>query len=315
MLKTIIFTIIATFIVTLSPTTQAYAAASIGRIVHSYGPAWVQRGAVRESATKGQVVLRNDSIVTGARGRVKIIMSDGSKVYVGSKSRVSLRKYSMRGGKLFNARINMLWGKARFFVNKLTTRGSSFRVRTPTAVLGVRGTEFIVLVPPTPEVLALAFADITLADIPQLPTSTILSEGAVDVSFGETGKVERLLPGHTAHVNKEGKVTLQKTKKDDAEIKDLKPEKDPVGRMGNGKNPDKKDTLGVQRAPNSPKARDLPKRPAKLNLGDAIQANIADIPSDTVNAIQNLDNTTEIIINPSFVAPGATAPTDAPIGQ
>ena len=303
MLKTLMFIIIATFFVIISPTTQVYAASSIGRIVHSYGPAWVQRGAVRESATKGQVVLRNDSIVTGARGRVKIIMSEGSKVYVGAKSRVSLRKYSMRGGKLFNARINMLWGKARFFVNKLTTRGSSFRVRTPTAVLGVRGTEFIVLVPPTPEVLALAFADITLADMPALPTSTILSEGAVDVSFGETGKVERLLPGHTAHVDKGGKVTLQKTKKGDAEIRDLEPEKGQVDKMDKGEKSNKGGATVIYKNPKLHKVRDLPKRPVKLNISDTIQANIGDIPSDTVNAIQNLDNTTEIIIKPSFVAP------------
>ena len=88
MLKTLILTMVAMFVITLTPTTQAYAAASIGRIVHTYGPAWIQRGTTRERATKGQVVLRNDSIVTGSRGRVKIIMGDGSKVYIGNKSSI-----------------------------------------------------------------------------------------------------------------------------------------------------------------------------------------------------------------------------------
>jgi len=307
MLKTLLLTMVATFVITLTPATQAYAASNIGRIVHTYGPAWIQRGATRERAAKGQVVLRNDSIVTGARGRVKIIMGDGSKVYIGAKSRVSLRKYAMRGGKLLNARINMLWGKARFFVNKLSSRSSTFRVRTPTAVLGVRGTEFIVIVPPTPEVLDLAFADITLADIPPLPTSTILSEGAVDVSFGETGKIERLLPGHTAKVDKNGNVTIEETKKGDAEIKDVKPSKgdfDKMDKDSKGGKPAKEGTSGFQSKPNKPsKVRDLPKRPAKHDIGDAIKANIDDIPTEIVNAIQNLDNTTEIIIQPSFVAP------------
>lgn len=311
MLKTLILTMAAALMLTLIPSSQVYAAASIGRIVHTYGPAWIQRGTTRERAIKGQVVLRNDSIVTGSRGRVKIIMGDGSKVYIGAKSRVSLRKYSLRGGKLLNARINMLWGKARFFVNKLSPKNASFRVRTPTAVLGVRGTEFIVLVPPTPEVLDLAFADITLDDIPPLPTSTILSEGAVDVSAGENGQVQRLLPGNTAKVDKGGKVTIQETKKGDADIKDVQPTKGSVDKLGKGSKGDKAskgDTPNLQGKSKPPKLRDLPKRPKKHALGDVIKANIDDIPTDIVNAIQNLDNTTEIIIKPSFVAPDTTAP-------
>ncbi len=303
MLKILTLTITVILMATLMPTSKAYAAASIGRIVHTYGPAWVQRGITREKATKGQVVLRNDAVVTGARGRVKIIMSDGSKVYIGAKSRVSLRKYSLRGGKLLNARINMLWGKARFFVNKLTSKNASFRVRTPTAVLGVRGTEFIVLVPPTPEVLNLAFANITLDDIPPLPTSTILSEGAVDVSAGEHGQVQMLLPGNTATIDKGGKVTIQETQKGDADIQDIKSKQDNLDKLD-------KDAEGTAPDPQTklspPKIQNLPKRPEKHNINDALKVNTDAIPTDIVNAIQNLDNTTEIIIKPSFVAPDTT---------
>ncbi|MDQ6988802.1 MAG: FecR domain-containing protein [Mariprofundaceae bacterium] len=216
MLKTFSSSIIVLCLFTLIPSSQVYAASGVGRIVHTYGPAWIERGETREKIRKGRVVLRNDSIITGARGRVKLIMGDGSKVYVGAKSRISLRKYSLRGKKLLNASINMLWGKARFFVNKLASRNASFRVQTSTAVLGVRGTEFSVWVPPTPELLSRAFDHITLADIPPLPTRTVLMEGAVDIENG-LGIQYRLTPGNTADVDINRKIQVRQTNSKDLE--------------------------------------------------------------------------------------------------
>jgi hypothetical protein len=298
MLKPLCFSLMMMLSLIAIPTSHVYAASSIGRIVHTYGPAWVQRGATREKATKGQVVLRNDSIVTGPRGRVKIVMGDGSKVYIGAKSRVSLRKYSLRGSKLLSASIHMLWGKARFFVNKLKTRGSFFRVRTPTAVLGVRGTKFLVLVPPTPELLNRAFDNITLEDIPTLPTRTILSEGAVDVSVGDSIP-KQLLPGHTALVGKDGKIIIRETSEDDAKFKGEKGELDDLG----------KEEHQSKDKPKPPTARDHPRPPRKSKSDAARKArkgkldrpHLEGSPQDAVNAVQNLNNTTEIIIKTNYV--------------
>jgi len=310
MLRAFLFIFTAFFTILLIPTPQVDAASSIGRIVHTYGPAWVQRGTTRERAEKGQVVLRNDSIVTGSRGRVKIIMGDGSKVYIGAKSRVSLRKYSLRGTKLLNASISMLWGKARFFVSKLTAKGSSFRVRTPTAVLGVRGTEFIVLVPPTPEVLAMAFDDITLEDIPPLPTSTVLTEGAVDVMVGDAAP-EKLTPGNTVHIDKEGKTSFEETKKGDAEMEDVSVKEAGPGKSSKG---DKLRALQEEfkDKPKPIKNQKHPERPGGGKFEGVDKPKLDEVPDAAVNALQNLDDTTEIIIKPSFVAPDLTppAPTD-----
>ncbi len=316
MLKSLFLSILAITMLTAIPQTKVYAAASIGRIVHTYGPAWVQRGTVREKAEKGQIVLRNDTIVTGKRGRVKIIMGDGSKVYIGAKSRVSLRKYALRGTKLLNASINMLWGKARFLVSKLKSSGASFRVRTPTAVLGVRGTEFVVIVPPTPELLNNAFDNITLADIPPLPTRTVLTEGAVDVSVGDAAP-ERLLPGHTALIDKGGKVKIRETHENDA---DFKGDEDKAGDLD-------KDKTKERFLPKPPSIRERLEHKGREGINregerehgregirDEIRQHINIDPEDTHNAIQNLDrdDKTEIIIKPSFVAPDAANTPPAP---
>ncbi len=308
MLKTILFLILTLLSITTIPNTQVYAAASIGRIVHTDGPAWVQRGTTREKAEKGQIVLRNDAIITGSRGRVKIIMSDGSKVYIGSKSRVSLRKYSLRGTNLLNARINMLWGKARFFVNKLSGKDSSFRVRTPTAVLGVRGTEFIVLVPPTPKVLELAFEDIRLADVPQLPTRAILSEGAIDVSTGRTDAMERLLPGHTASIDKGGNITIKKTEKDDTTWQNRNgSSKGAHPTSSNRPNQTANDDIKNTPKPQPLKHLEQLSNTLPQNLDKPL---LDEIPQDAINALQNMENTTKIIIQPSFVEPPANSPTN-----
>ncbi len=304
MLKTISLSILTLLIITFLPNTQAYAA-GVGRIAHTYGPAWVQRGITREKAEKGFVVLAKDTIITGSRGRVKIIMGDGSKVYIGAKSRVSLRKYSLKGTKLLNATVNMFWGKVRFFVNKLTTRGASFNVRTSTAVLGVRGTEFIVIVLPTAEVLEDPFRPITLVDMPRLPTRTILTEGGVDVGgIGDVAGVKmptvRLTPGNTANVGKDGHVEVRETLGDD--VHNLNSPNAPRSNQG-GSNPTPRmdDEGRQQQLPIAPKRErdNLDIKPDRLEFD-----NVPEIDhTNTNNAIQNLESTTEIKITPSFVQP------------
>ena len=124
-----------------------YAASGVGQVVYTTGSAWVERAGEKQTLDRGFQLLSSDFVVTGERGRAKLLMSDGSKVYVGAKSRLGLSKYSMRGKNLFQASFDMVWGKARFFVNKLVARDASFKVRTSTAVLGVRGTSFLADVP------------------------------------------------------------------------------------------------------------------------------------------------------------------------
>jgi len=318
---------------------QAWAAAGVGRVVYTSGPAWVERGLNREPIEKGLVVLRNDSIITGPRGRVKIVMGDGSKVYVGAKSRVALRQYAMRGEQLITASFNMLWGKARFFVNKLTDKASSFNVRTSTAVLGVRGTEFSVWVPPTPELLNRAFDQLTLADIPPLPTRTILIEGAVDVDTG-TGKAFQLTPGNTVDVDKNRRLSVRKTTVTDLDETE-KPnngqpnEKGTESKEGNKneqqqketpKNPKPSDAKDIMHGDdNKPEFKEKQLPPPSINqpIGNTplpgvktdnepvekteppkVKVDVPEVDSHaTNNAIQTLNTITDVKITPNFVKP------------
>lgn len=304
MFKTFTFFALILISISLFPAQQSFAAAGVGRIAHTYGPTWVERGRQLNKLEKGQVVLRNDSIITGSRGRVKILMRDGSKVYVGAKSRISLRQYTMKKDKLFSATIHMLWGKARFFVNKLTAKNASFRVNTSTAVLGVRGTEFVVSVPPTPELLAKALQHITMADIPALPTRAALIEGSIQISTG-VGKPILLRPGNTADIGTNKKIRTFKTSSDD--IDDHEQSLSPNNKHQGKKKPESDaqqndDDFALTPPPAFNKGK-IPSHMSK-DKRKAIKNRISrPDPSDATNAIQNLSSTTDITIQPSFVKP------------
>lgn len=304
MFKTLLFFTITLITLASLPIQQSFAASGVGRVAHSYGPTWIERGTQLDKLEKGQIVFRNDAIITGSRGRVKIIMRDGSKVYVGAKSRISLRQYTMKKDKLFSATIHMLWGKARFFVNKLTTKNASFRVNTPTAVLGVRGTQFIVSVPPTPELLKKALQHITLRDIPALPTRTALIEGAIQVSTG-IGKPVLLLPGNTADIGANKKIRTFKTSSDDIdkheqEFAPSKNKKTNTSPQANSR--ENEEELSLTPPPMFNKDK-VPSRISKAKRKFIKKQLSRPDPSDTANAFQNLNSTTNITIKPSFVKP------------
>jgi len=272
----------------------AQAESEVGRIVYTKGQAWVQRGDARLAAKNGALMYKDDLIVTGSRGRMKLHMQDKSNVYVGANSRLSLEKYAMDNGNLIEGAFNMFWGKARFFVNKLNEKRSSFSVRTSTAVLGVRGTEFLVLVPPTPELLRRAFEPMDYASLPSLPTRMVLVHGVVEVGTKQ-GFSQRITAGNTAEVDVSGKATVRQTRESDA---DQQPVLKDTGVKG--AEPEQGDAEPeMQRKmlpPPPPKASDAKPEPVAPPVAQPEKTNIT-------NTIQNLGTTTDVKIRPSFVVP------------
>ena len=186
-------------------------------------------------------------------------------------------------------------------MNKLTARNASFKVNTSTAVLGVRGTEFIVSVPPTPELLAKALQHMSMADIPALPTRTALIEGSIQISTG-IGKPILLHPGNTADIGVNKKIRTFKTSSDDIDNHEqgLSPKNSPQ----NKHKADAQDDDDVSLAP--PPTFNKGKAASHIgkNKRKAIKKRISrPDPSDATNAIQNLSSTTDITIKPSFVKP------------
>ncbi len=307
--------ILLTFCMMLfADTGLAQAEAEVGHISFTRGLAWVQRGDTRENAETDALLYKDDVVVTGARGRMKLILKDGSKVYVGSNSRIALNKYAMEGENLVDASFDMFWGRARFFVNKMVVKKSSFSVRTTTAVLGVRGTEFLVLVPPTPELLNRAFEKIDYASLPALPTRMVLIQGIVDVATKQ-GFRQRITAGKTTDIDVSGKATVRETKETDADVDQQlsAPVKTPASKETSGSaatgtvadtGTDTGTDLGTldtlpEQVSTAPPLISKP----KVAAGSTSTAAPPPVNATITNTIQNLGATTDVRIKPSFVVP------------
>lgn len=93
---------------------------------------------------KGTRVHEKDTIKTRNRGHVKILFDDGNVANIKPASEVIVQEYSM--GKDKRALLNLIKGKVRSKVKQKYegSETSYFKVRTKSAVAGVRGTDFVV---------------------------------------------------------------------------------------------------------------------------------------------------------------------------
>jgi hypothetical protein len=121
-------------------------AAEIGQIKLAKGQVAIERQGSTTPATVGARLQTSDVVKTGADSSVGITMDDDSILSAGPNSVLSLDRYE------FDATTNQ--GRFDTSLNKGTLAVISGRiakqspdamtVRTPTAILGVRGTEFVV---------------------------------------------------------------------------------------------------------------------------------------------------------------------------
>jgi hypothetical protein len=123
-------------------------AADAGTIKVSKGDVHIQRAGASLPAPVGAAVRPSDVIVTGADGSAGITFTDNSLVSVGPDTVFAIDKYrfdtTTYAGEFEG---NLKQGKLAAVSGKMVKQSpESMRIRTPSAVMGVRGTEFVVQV-------------------------------------------------------------------------------------------------------------------------------------------------------------------------
>ncbi len=118
----------------------------IGLIKVQAGEVTIERQGARIPAAVGVPVDRGDRIVTGRDGSVGVSFADGAILSAGPGSVLVLDAFnydpSTRAG---NFDVSIRRGTLSAISGKLVTQSpGAMKVRTPTAILGVRGTEFVV---------------------------------------------------------------------------------------------------------------------------------------------------------------------------
>lgn len=124
-----------------------------GEIEDVVGPAKILRSrGSSETVKKGVRVYEGDVVRTTSESRIKIVLNDKSVLILPPDSEVKIEEAKSAsdagGGDALRARrvmIELLKGKVRSHVTKKTNGDENyFKVRTRSAVAGVRGTEFVV---------------------------------------------------------------------------------------------------------------------------------------------------------------------------
>lgn len=112
-------------------------------VLHSHGEVWLDRpGASRQALQAATVLLAGDTVITGPQSSASLRFADGTRTLVGPQSRLQLERLRRLGPSgAVDSRLRQDSGslETRVPPEKPPKR---FQIRTPTANLGVRGTEF-----------------------------------------------------------------------------------------------------------------------------------------------------------------------------
>lgn len=93
----------------------------------------------------GEQVFPRDVILIGKDSRAKIVMVDNNEINISPESQVEIQHYEFdpAAGKK-DVLLNVIYGKVRAKVEqKYDGKSAKFQVKTPSAVAGVRGTDFL----------------------------------------------------------------------------------------------------------------------------------------------------------------------------
>jgi hypothetical protein len=128
-------------------TSIAYAA-DIGQVKVSRGTVVIERGGQALPAPVGARLQATDIVKTGADGSVGITMTDNSLLSIGPNSALALDRYefdSTTNQGQFDASLRR--GSLAVVSGRLAKQTpDAMKVRTPSTIHGVRGTEFVVSV-------------------------------------------------------------------------------------------------------------------------------------------------------------------------
>ncbi|MBT5498583.1 MAG: hypothetical protein HOK54_22830 [Alphaproteobacteria bacterium] len=120
--------------------------ADIGRVKRVTGSVTVERAGTPMAAKPGLVLDKQDVLVTGDKSRVSVTFIDNSRFSAGPNSRIVLETFEFNAttheGKFVSRVERGTLGIVSGQIAKQTP--DAMRVRTPTSILGVRGTKFVV---------------------------------------------------------------------------------------------------------------------------------------------------------------------------
>jgi hypothetical protein len=121
------------------------AAQDAGRVKTVKGTVYIERGGRRELALVGSGVRQADTLVTGPDGAVGVTLADDTLLSAGPNSVLVIERFVYEANQPGSLETALSKGTLAVVSGRIAKQGpDAMRVRTPAAILGVRGTEFVV---------------------------------------------------------------------------------------------------------------------------------------------------------------------------
>jgi hypothetical protein len=120
--------------------------AEIGQIKNVAGQVLLSRNNVQQPAKTGDLVEQADVLTTGPNGSVGITFIDNTRFSAGPNSRIELKQFSFnpttQEGEFMT---DVQQGTLAIISGQIAKRSpDAMKVKTPTTILGVRGTRFAI---------------------------------------------------------------------------------------------------------------------------------------------------------------------------
>jgi len=119
---------------------------SAGMVVASRGEVIAMSNGGSRELKQGDFIYQNDEIMTSNRSFAVLQFVDGAKVTVRPDSTLIIEQYLYAGNENDEATLNLVSGGLRVITGAMAkTNPENYKVRTPVALMGVRGTEFSIM--------------------------------------------------------------------------------------------------------------------------------------------------------------------------
>ena len=134
------------FITGLAVSAVAVAQDSSGMVVASRGEVIALSNGGSRELKQGDFIYVSDEIMTSNRSFAVLQFTDGAKVTVRPDTTMIIEQYLYAGNESDEATLNLVSGGLRVITGAMAkTNPENYKVRTPVALMGVRGTEFSIM--------------------------------------------------------------------------------------------------------------------------------------------------------------------------
>ena len=125
--------------------TQAFAAEAKGLVVASRGTVIATSNGESRELKQGDEIFVTDEILTAPKSFAVLQFLDGAKVTVKPDSEIVIEDYVYNGNADDKATLNLVSGGLRVITGAMAKNNpENYKVKTPVALMGVRGTEFAI---------------------------------------------------------------------------------------------------------------------------------------------------------------------------